>query len=137
MNVHPQQDPQISKSDSKQKASNKWPSTTSFMISLQGKLSETGFTIIHGMDIPSVDVVANNRERIIGQVFFSYMPGFHLKKALELERTLNKYSPDLCIIIGAVEDTDIKLFTVGKNVLLVDIDMLLKTDFLIHLGELI
>ena len=72
---------------------------------------------------------------IVHRVFFSYMPKFNFKKALDLERSLNRFDPELCVIIGAADDTDLILFSVGKYVAIADIDTIINTDYLIHLEE--
>ncbi len=110
-------------------------SATSFIIKLQEKLSETGFEVIHGVDIPGVDLVANNPESIINRIFFSYMPEFILKKALALERSITRSSPDLAILIGTANNSELKLFIVGKNILLTDVNAILNTNLLVRLEE--
>ena len=111
------------------------PSASNFIDKLQEKLSKTGFEVVHGLEIPGVDLVANNPESIINRVFFCYMPIFNLKKALALERSINRYSPDLSIIISTSDDPDLKLFAVGKNILITDTDTILNTNLLVHLEE--
>jgi hypothetical protein len=107
------------------------------LILLQEKLSKVGMEVIHGVDIPGVELAVNNQDSFIKRVFFSYMPEFDLKKAVLLERSIERFSPDLSIIIGAsgVDNPDTKLFAVGKNMLVIDVDTILYTDFLIHLEE--
>lgn len=113
----------------------KWISQTHLMIKLQRKLSDSGFEIISGVRVPGVDIVANNPGSFIKRIFFSYMPTFNFKKGIELERSLTRFTPDLCIIIGSRDDTDLKLYSVGKNALIVDIDTIINTDYLIHIEE--
>lgn len=123
------------KTETKSDTDQSWPSSTSFIIKLQEKLSETGFEVVHGLEIPGSDIVANNPDSIINRVFFCYMPEFNLKKALALERSINRYSPELSIIIGASDDPDLRLFAVGKNILITDIDTILNTNLLVNLEE--
>jgi len=110
-----------------------WPDITIFKNNLKAKLNEFGFEIIDGVDVAGVDIVANNPQSIINKIFFTYMPTFDLKKAMELNRSLERFTNELCVIIGPIEDTDLKLFKVGKQVVLVDLDTLNNTDFLINL----
>jgi len=123
------------KTETKPDTDQSWPSAASFIDKLQEKLSETGFEVVHGLEIPGSDLVANNPESIINRVFLCYMPMFNLKKALALERSINRYSPELSIIIGARDDPDLKLFVVGKNILITDVDTILNTNLLVHLEE--
>jgi len=118
-----------------EKEDGKWPSSTIVMNQLQDKLTDSGYDLIHVVEIPGVDIVSNNPESIIKRIFFSYMPKFDLKKAMALERSLERFSPDLCVLIGSKDDTDSKLFIVGKNIILSDMDTVLNTDFLINLEE--
>jgi hypothetical protein len=118
-----------------EQSSKLYPTPTSFLIQLQDKLSQSGFEIIHGVEIPGVDLVANNPESIIQRVFFSYMPKFNLRKALALEHAINRFSPELVIVISRIDDPELNVFIVGKNILPTNIDTILNTDFLTRLEE--
>jgi hypothetical protein len=122
-------------SEHKPASSKRWPTLTSFMIKLQGKLSESGFEIIRGVVIPGIDLAANNPESFIKRVFFCYMPRFDNEKAMNIERSLERFTPELCILIGPSEDTDLRLFAVGKNMAIVDFNKILNTDYIIHLED--
>lgn len=104
-----------------------------FLNKLQKKLSKSNYSIISGITIPGVDIVANDPLSIVKKVFFCYMPKFDLKEALALERSLDKFHPEHCLLIGPKEDTDLKIFIVGKNIQLVDTKTILNTDYLDHL----
>jgi hypothetical protein len=115
----------------------KYPSITKFIIMLQEKLPRVRFEVMHGVEIPGVDLAAKNTESFIRKVFFSYMPEFNLKKALALEQSMNKFAPELTIMVGVPgsDDSEMKLFAVGKNILITDIDTLLNTNLLVQLEE--
>ncbi len=112
-----------------------YPTTASFLIQLQDKLSKSGFEIIRGVEIPGVDLVADNPESMIQRVFFSYMPKFNLRKALDLEHSINRFSPELTIVISRMDDPELNVFIVGKNILPTNIDTILHTDLLTRLEE--
>jgi hypothetical protein len=63
------------------------------------------------------------------------MPKFDFKRAMVLERSLNKYPNEICVLIGSKEDYDLKLFIVGKNLLLVDPEIVLTTNYLKNLED--
>jgi hypothetical protein len=107
-----------------------WPSTSKFLILLQERLTRMGFEVMQGVEIPGVDMAARNPESIVARVFFCYMPEFNFNKALELERSIEKFSPEMTVLIGSEEDPDIRLFIVGKNILMVDLETALNTDIL-------
>ena len=125
------------KSESESTTKKSWPSVTRFIIDLQQKLSESGFEIMQGVEIPGVDLAAKNPDSIVSRVFFTYMPEFNLKKALTMERSINKFSPELSIMISVpdVDDSEMRLFAVGKNILVTTIDTILNTDLLVRLEE--
>ncbi len=97
---------------------------------LESKLSESGFQIVSGIMLSGVDVVANTQENVDKKLFFSFMPQFDFRKALALEKAIEQHTPGLGIIIGSKDDVDTKLFVIGKNIVLTDIDTILNTDFL-------
>lgn len=112
-------------------------SPTQFLTMLQEKLPEVGMEQITRVEIPGVDLAVNNPGSFISRIFFTYMPDFNLQKALTLERSIEKFSPELSILVTApgVDIPEMKLFVVGKNILIVDVDKLLNTDFLIRIEE--
>jgi hypothetical protein len=112
-------------------------SSAKLIMRLQDKLPLVGFEVMHGIEIPGVDLAAKNPESFITRVFFCYMPKFELKKAIALERSIEKFSPELTIIITApgIEDSETKLFAVGKDIVLSDIDTIFNTNFLVRLEE--
>ncbi|WP_455391468.1 hypothetical protein [[Eubacterium] cellulosolvens] len=112
-----------------------WPSTNKFLAQLREKLPRVGMEVISGVEIPGVDLAVNNPESYINRIFFSYMPKFDLKKALDLERSMDRFSIELAIIVNVpgVDDADMRLFAVGKNIMITDIDTILTTNFLTQL----
>jgi hypothetical protein len=112
-----------------------WPSQEIFLDEFKEKLVSSGYLIVSGIEIPGVDVVADKPHSLIRKVFFCYMPNFEFKKAMAFERSLTRFSSELGIIIGSKMDTDLKLFIVGKNVLLTDYDTILNSEYLRHIED--
>jgi hypothetical protein len=106
-----------------------------FIDQFHNKLSESRFIIVKNIEIPGVDLVAKNPESIVEKVFFTLMPEFNLRRALELERSIDRFKPELSIIVGDTDDPELRIFSVGKSILITDIDKILNTDLLTRLEE--
>ena len=106
-----------------------------FIDQFQKKLSESRLIIVKNIEIPGVDFVTKNPESIVDRVFFSFIPEFNLKKALALERSIERFKPELSIIVGDTNDPELRIFSVGKSILVTDIDKILNTDLLTRLEE--
>jgi hypothetical protein len=132
MEVDHKQVPEVEPEDTMQGAS-----PTQFLTMLLEKLPTVGMEQIPKVEIPGVDLAVNNPGSFISRIFFTYMPDFNLQKALTLERSIERFSPELSILVTdpGVDIPEMKLFVVGKNILIVDIDKLFNTDFLIRIEE--
>ena len=120
---------------SKSTTSTDWPNLNDFANKLQLKVQRSGLEIIKEVEISGVDIIVNNQYSTINKIFISYMPIFDLRKAMALDRTLNRFPNQLCVLIGPKSDYDLKIFIVGKNIVLTDLDTILNTDLLINIEE--
>jgi hypothetical protein len=132
MEVDHKQVPEVEPEETKQGAS-----PSQFLTMLLEKLPTVGMEQIPKVEIPGVDLAVNNPGSFVSRIFFTYMPDFSLQKALTLERSIERFSPELSILVTdpGVDIPEMKLFVVGKNILIVDIDKLFNTDFLIRIEE--
>jgi hypothetical protein len=106
-----------------------------FIYELKRKTSNFGYEIVSGVDIPGVNLILNTPFYRVNRIFISYMPKFDFKRAMTLERSLNRFPKEVCVLVGLKNDYDLKLFIVGKNIILVDPDTILNTDFLSRLED--
>jgi hypothetical protein len=111
------------------------PTESDLIFELKRKSSKLGYEIVSGVDIPGINLILNTPFFRINRVFITYMPQFDFKRAMTLERSLNRFPKEVCLLVGSKNDYDLKLFIVGKNIILVDPDTLLNTDFLNRLEE--
>ncbi len=112
-----------------------WPDLDEFVTKLRLKLSRAGIEIIPGVELPGIDIIGQSPNLKVNKIFISYMPKFNFKKAIAIDRSLSRFPNELCILVGPKSDYDLKLFIIGKNILLTDLETILNTSFLDRLEE--